>query len=109
DQTESSARPQGAPGFRPVYRSQGGRRGSGLFAQALRQAQLAFDRCDTSLHRGDRRCGAQASHRAPATAGGVMALWLADKPLVLASKSAPRRALLEAAGIPVEVRPADID
>lgn len=38
-----------------------------------------------------------------------MALWLADKPLVLASKSAPRRALLEAAGIPVEVRPADID
>jgi len=39
----------------------------------------------------------------------MMALWLADKPLVLASKSAPRRALLEAAGIPVEVRPADID
>jgi septum formation protein len=38
-----------------------------------------------------------------------MALWLADKPLVLASKSAPRRALLEAAGIPIEVRPADID
>ena len=38
-----------------------------------------------------------------------MALWLADKPLVLASKSAPRRALLEAAGVPVEVSPADID
>ena len=38
-----------------------------------------------------------------------MALWLADKPLVLASKSAPRRALLEAAGIPIEVHPADID
>jgi len=38
-----------------------------------------------------------------------MALWLADQPLVLASKSAPRRAMLEAAGIPVEVRPADID
>jgi septum formation protein len=38
-----------------------------------------------------------------------MALWLADKPLVLASKSAPRRVLLEAAGIPIEVRPADID
>ena len=38
-----------------------------------------------------------------------MALWLADKPLVLASKSAPRRALLEAAGIPIEVCPADID
>ena len=38
-----------------------------------------------------------------------MALWLAGKPLVLASKSAPRRAMLEAAGIPIEVRPADID
>jgi septum formation protein len=38
-----------------------------------------------------------------------MALWLADRPLVLASKSAPRRAMLEAAGIPIEVRPADID
>ena len=38
-----------------------------------------------------------------------MALWVADKPLVLASKSAPRRAMLEAAGIPIEVRPADID
>lgn len=38
-----------------------------------------------------------------------MALWLADRPLVLASKSASRRALLEAAGIPIEVRPAEID
>src|SRR5262245_35064919 len=38
-----------------------------------------------------------------------MALWVADKPLVLASKSSPRRALLEAAGIPIDIRPADID
>ncbi len=38
-----------------------------------------------------------------------MTLWLAAEPLVLASKSASRRALLEAAGVPVEVRPADID
>jgi septum formation protein len=37
-----------------------------------------------------------------------MALWLA-RPLVLASKSAARRAVLEAAGIAVEVRPAAID
>ena len=36
-------------------------------------------------------------------------LWLAADPLVLASKSAARRALLEAAGIPVGVQPADID
>jgi nucleoside triphosphate pyrophosphatase len=38
-----------------------------------------------------------------------MAPWLAADPLVLASKSAARRALLEAAGIPIAVRPADLD
>jgi septum formation protein len=38
-----------------------------------------------------------------------MALWRADKPLVLASKSGSRRALLEAAGILIEICPADID
>jgi septum formation protein len=38
-----------------------------------------------------------------------MALWLASAPLVLASRSAARRALLEAAGIPVELCPADLD
>ena len=38
-----------------------------------------------------------------------MPLWLAPAPLVIASKSAARRAVLEAAGIPVEIRPADID
>ena len=35
--------------------------------------------------------------------------WLADEPLVLASRSASRRAVLEAAGIPLEIVPADID
>jgi septum formation protein len=38
-----------------------------------------------------------------------MPLWLATRPLMLASKSAVRRALLEAASIPVEIEPADID
>jgi septum formation protein len=38
-----------------------------------------------------------------------MALWLADQPLVLASSSASRRAVLAAAGIPLEIVPADID
>ena len=38
-----------------------------------------------------------------------MSLWLASEPLVLASRSEVRRTMLEAAGIPVEVRPADID
>src|SRR5712675_797478 len=38
-----------------------------------------------------------------------MPLWLIDKPLVLASKSAVRHAILRDAGIPVEIAPADID
>lgn len=36
-------------------------------------------------------------------------LWLADAPLVLASRSEIRRTLFETAGVPVEIRPADID
>jgi septum formation protein len=38
-----------------------------------------------------------------------MSLWLADRPLLLASKSASRRALLQGAGIPIEIEAADID
>jgi septum formation protein len=38
-----------------------------------------------------------------------MGLWLAEQPLVLASRSESRRAVLAAAAIPVEVLPADID
>lgn len=38
-----------------------------------------------------------------------MALWLAAAPLVLASRSPARRALLAGAGLPCEVEPADID
>jgi septum formation protein len=38
-----------------------------------------------------------------------MPLWLSPTPLVLASQSKVRRALIEAAGIPVEARPADLD
>jgi septum formation protein len=38
-----------------------------------------------------------------------MPLWLAAEPLVLASRSSVRRALLDAAGVPVEVVPADVD
>jgi septum formation protein len=38
-----------------------------------------------------------------------MPLWLAGEPLVLASKSASRHAILRDAGIPVTVEPADID
>jgi septum formation protein len=38
-----------------------------------------------------------------------MPLWLAAAPLVLASRSSVRRTMLEAAGIPLEVCPADVD
>jgi septum formation protein len=38
-----------------------------------------------------------------------MSLWLVPQPLILASQSKVRRALLEAAGIPVEARPAHLD
>jgi septum formation protein len=38
-----------------------------------------------------------------------MSLWLSDQPLVLASKSGSRRALLQGAAIPIEVLAADID
>jgi len=38
-----------------------------------------------------------------------MPLWLAARPLVLASKSKIRRSLLVAAGIPIEVRAAELD
>ena len=38
-----------------------------------------------------------------------MPLWLAARPLVLASKSKARRAMLEAAGVAIEVKPASID
>ena len=38
-----------------------------------------------------------------------MPLWLDARPLVLASKSDVRRKILQAAGLPVEVRAADID
>jgi nucleoside triphosphate pyrophosphatase len=36
-------------------------------------------------------------------------MWLAPAPLVLASRSVARRALLEAAGVPIELCPADLD
>lgn len=38
-----------------------------------------------------------------------MPLWLAARPLILASKSSARRMLLEAAGIPIQIDPASID
>lgn len=39
----------------------------------------------------------------------MTALWLAEKPLILASRSKVRRALLEDAGIALETHPADLD
>ncbi len=38
-----------------------------------------------------------------------MSLWRAVQPLVLASKSVSRRAILEQAGVPIDIRPAALD
>ena len=38
-----------------------------------------------------------------------MPLWLAADPLMLASKSASRRAVLQSAGIPIDIEPAEVD
>jgi len=38
-----------------------------------------------------------------------MSLWVPSEPLILASQSKVRRSLLEAAGIPVDARPAHLD
>lgn len=39
----------------------------------------------------------------------MTALWLAEKPLILASRSKVRQVLLEGAGVPIEICPADLD
>jgi septum formation protein len=39
----------------------------------------------------------------------VTALWLAEKPLIVASRSKVRQTLLEGAGVPIEICPADLD
>lgn len=39
----------------------------------------------------------------------MTALWLAEKPLILASRSKVRQTLLEGAGVPIEICPADLD
>ena len=113
DPAEPAARPSRRARRRRLCRPRGGGGGDRGGAQALRQAQLADHRRDAPLDRGNRRRGDGAAGRAPPAARRwaeqTMPLWLAGRPLVLASKSAARRALLEAAGIPVEIEPADID
>src|SRR5262249_61751494 len=64
------------------------------------------------LDRRNGRRGAWPSWRAaPASRvlRRLMALWLADAPLILASQSKTRRMLLSAAGVSVEADPADLD
>src|SRR5262249_61269139 len=88
----------------------GVRRGDRVFAPAVRPAQLADHRRHSPFDRGDRCRGHRAPGRTSAAAGRVtMSLWLPAAPLVLASKSAARRAMIEATGIPLELIPADID
>ena len=104
-----------------------------MLAPAVLEAQLAADRRDAAVDRGNRggdHCAyspiAAGSRRADDRAMAVivlcadgsgqlsaetplMSLWLDPAPLVLASRSAARRAMLTAAGIPIELTIADID
>ena len=65
DPREPAARSEGASRRRSIYRQDRGRRGGGLFAPALRQAQLAEHRRDAPLDRGNRRRGDEAVGRTP--------------------------------------------
>src|SRR5260370_39372446 len=56
-----------------------------------------------------RRHNGAAGRTTRAPGGGMMPLWQSDQPLVLASRSPSRRAMLEAAGIPIEVCIPDLD
>ena len=73
---------------RSVCRPPGGRRGDRVLAQALRAAQLAGDRRDAALDRGDGRRRAGAARR-PAPAAGVVSLAhdLFRKPVPLSGSS----------------------
>ena len=64
--------PQSPPRRRPIYRQDGGGRGGRVFAAALRQAQLAVDRRDPALDRGNRRRGDEAFERTPPPAGDLI-------------------------------------
>src|SRR5262249_11559055 len=106
----SPSRHEGAaPQRRRLCRPPGRGRGGRVLAPPVRQAQLAADRRDAALDRGNcRRRHGPDDGTAPS--GGVVApMWLVADPLVLASRSAIRRAVLEAAGIPAEAFPADLD
>src|SRR5689334_4134195 len=75
---------------------------------------MAGDRCNTPVDRGDRRHCAAADGglaHAPTQRCRHAALMLQrpNPPLILASASASRRALLATAGLRFEIRPADID
>ena len=73
---------------------------------ALRAPRLAGDRRDPPLGGGDRRGDDQPAARRPRPGGGAR---VSLQPIVLASKSAARRAVLEGAGVPSRPRLAGVD
>ena len=83
-------------------------------APALRPSRLAGDRRHPPLDRGDGRRHSRSAARPPHEVHRDMSrpaatLWLAERPLLLASGSTTRRDMLWAAGIPVETDKPDID
>ena len=73
---------------RSLCRSRSGRRRGRVLAPALRQAQLAIDRRDASLHRGNRRRRFGAAGRAAPSIG--LLIWLCGVPRC--RSCSPRRA-----------------
>ncbi len=107
---EPAARPWRPASMRILHRQAVGDRRGAVRAQAERAAWLGAARCDAPLDRGDRSRHHEAAVRPATAAERAMTLWLGDKPLILASQSKSRQALLQAAGIPIlKPIPADID
>ena len=95
DPAEPAARPASASRRRPVYRPQGGGGGNRVSRKLCAKHNWPIDRRDAPLDRGNRR--RRDARCLPSAAGSrrrePMALWLADQPLVLASRSDARRAI----------------
>ena len=92
-----------------LHRQAVGYRRSHVRAQTERALWLGAAGCDPPLHRGDGCGDHEASERSAAPAEHAMTLWLGPAPLILASQSKSRQALLKAAGVPYDAIPADID
>ena len=97
------------PRQRRLYRSAIRHRRSRIRAAPEREVQLGAARRDPPLDRGNRGGGDETVRRPSTPAAFGMTVWRGTKPLILASQSPARQALLANAGIAFEAIPAEID